>query len=183
MLRDITPMLEKIAKEELTKLKNEMIKEFGLPAGSIGKLAIEGELSTVLKRMFGNTSGLSVVIGYDPILSYRAFPCRSLVKAAADSGLRPFFVVSDSITLIESSNITLFTGDERQVCSDYLDFLEDMSDKNGMRMTTITRENGGKFRPDPETTLHFSAGADSQIDNLTVGEYLFRQEVQRISLG
>lgn len=183
MLRDITPMLRKVAKEELTKLKNEMVKEFGLPAGSIGKLALEGELSTVLRSWFGNTPGLSVVVGYDPRLSYRAFPCRSVIKAATDSGLRPLFVVSDSITLIDSSIITLFTGDERQVCSDYVDFLEDMSDNNGMRMTMLTMENAGKFRPAPETTLHLSAGAASRTDNLTKVEQLFRQEVERISTG
>ena len=183
MLHDITPILEKTAKEDLTKLKNEMLKEFGLPADSIGKAALEGELSEVLANGFSKTPGLSVVVGYDPRLSYRAFPCRSVIKAATDSGLRPLFVVSDSITLIDNSIISLFTGDERQIRSDYLDFLEDMSDNNGIRMTTLTMENGGKFRPDPETILHFSAGADSQIDNLTVGEYLFRQEVQRISVG
>jgi hypothetical protein len=183
MLRNITPMLEKIAKEELTKLKNEMFKESGLPAGSIGKLALEGELSTLLRSWFGDTPGLSVVVGYDPRLSYRAFPCRSVIKAVTDSGLRPLFIVSDSITLIDNRIITLFTEDERQVCSDYLDFLEDMSDNHAMRMTTLTMGKAGKFRPAPETTQHFSAWADSRTDNLTAGEVLFRQEVQKISVG
>ena len=183
MLRDITPVLEKTAKGELSRLKNDMVKEFGLPAGSIGKLAVEGELSLVLRDLFGQTPGLSVVLGYDPRLSYRAFPCRSVITAATGSGLRPMFVVSESITVIDSRVITIFTEDERQVCSRYLDFLENMSDRYGMRMTTLTLQNGGQFNPDPETALHFRTGSDKRTDDLPAGESLFRQEVQKINVG
>jgi hypothetical protein len=183
MLRDISPMLEKIAKEELTKLKNDMIKEFGLPAGSIGKVAFEGELSTILRTRFSNTPGLSVVVGFDPRLSYRSFPCRKIIRSVKDSGLSPLFVVSDSITLIDNRNIILFTKDEKQVCSDYLNFLKVIKSKNRMRMTTLTMENAGKFRPAPETALHFVPGQGSWSDDLTGGELLFRKELERICIG
>jgi hypothetical protein len=183
MLRNISPVLEKIAKEELTKLKNEMIKEFGLPAGSIGKLVFEGELTSIIRNKFSNTPGLSFVVGFNPNVLSRSFPCRSVIKSVTDSGLGPLFVVSDSITLIDSKHIILFTNDEKEVSSSYLNFLKSLKNNKRMQMTTLTMENAGSFRPTPETALHFSTMEGSRSDDLTGGELLLRKELERISIG
>lgn len=183
MLRDISPILEKVARAELTELKNEMVKEFGLSAGSIGKATLEGDLGTVLKNWFGNTPGLSVVVGSDPRLSYRSFPCRKVIEAVVEAGLTPVFVVSDSITLIDREGITLFAGEEKEVSSDYFDFLKEMSVKRELRMTIITVDSENSFFPSGDTTLHLSVDPGSRSDNITGGEMIFRKEVEKMQTG
>lgn len=179
-LRDISPILEKVAKAELTELKNQIVKEFGLPAGSIGKATLEGDLGIVLRNWFGNTPGLSVVVGSDPRLSYRSFPCRKVIGAVVESGLTPLFVVSDSVTLIDREGITLFAGEENEVKSDYFDFLTEVSNKRELRMTTITVDSDSRFFPSGDTTLHLSGNHGSRSDNISGGEMIFRKEVDRI---
>lgn len=183
LLRDISPILEKVAKAELTELKNEMVKEFDLSASSIGKATLEGDLRVVLKNWFGNTPGISVVVGSDPRLSYRSFPCRKVVGAVVESGLTPVFVVSDSITLIDREGITLFAAEEKEVSSDYFDFLKEMSGKRELKMTTITVDSGNRFFPSGDTTLHLSVDPGSRSDNITGGEMIFRKEVEKIQSG
>ncbi|MCA1757737.1 MAG: hypothetical protein LC649_09805 [Bacteroidales bacterium] len=183
MLRDISPILEKVAKAELTELKNQMMKEFDLSAGSIGKATLEGDIRTVLKNWFGNTPGLSVVVGSDPRLSYRSFPCRKVIEAVVESGLTPVFVVSDSITLIDREGITLFAGEEKEVSSDYFDFLKEISGKYELRMTIITVDSENSFFPSGDTTLHLSVDPGSRSDNITGGEMIFRKEVEKMQAG
>ncbi len=53
-LRNIEPLLKKIASRELTELKNELVKDFRLKPNTISKTIIEGELWSVLKRWHRN---------------------------------------------------------------------------------------------------------------------------------
>jgi hypothetical protein len=174
-------MLKKIATEELRKIKGNLIEEFELSPDSIDKETFEGGLSSILRYEFCNTPDLSAVVGCNPIQSYQPFPCRKVVKAVFESGIRPLFVVSDSITLFDSCNIFLFVEDENQVSSDYFNLLEEIKNKSRIRMTKHTSSNPGQFIPTRETASHFNAGKISGSNNMTGGEMLLRKEINRLN--
>ena len=124
-LRDISRIIEKTVKSELSGLSQELGKEFSISQDRIREMAVEGDLKEILQELFAAEKTLAIVMGFDPNLSKNTLPCRRLIGAVIESGLRPLFVVSDTITVIDQKNATLLAGERDNIHRVYQEFLED----------------------------------------------------------
>jgi len=156
MIRDITPILKKIAEEELVTLENRLVNEFELPAENIEKIAIEGNLGDIMETYFGHYTNLSVVLGPGMDNQYFKDSCRNTVKTIMNARPRPLFLISDFITLIEKNRINIITEKEENVSQAYIDFLEDISADYKPRIEIISSDNQKRIEINKETANHFS---------------------------
>jgi hypothetical protein len=171
-LRNMTSVLKKIAMEDLSVLKDKLINEFGLPEESILKVALEGDLRNVITKEFCYFPNLSIVMGPDTSHPLRNGTCRKVIRALRGDRPRPVFLVSDHITIIESSRIIVITENEENLSDLYLVFLKELFGKNSPPIEIISRGNSNTLHLNEKIVNHFS-------ENL-VADMQGRQNLDRI---
>jgi len=156
MMRDLTGVLRRTAEWDLTVLKSKLVREFELPPENIEKMVVENDLKSVLNNELGNHEHLSVVLGPDISNPFRRGSCRKIVRALVESKLRPVFLVSDFITLVEESRIIVIAEKEANISIVYLNFLNDIYGRENVMVEIVTEENNKMIRMNRKTSRHFS---------------------------
>jgi len=174
-LRNVLPLLKKIATSELTNLKNEIVKDFGIEAESISKIVKEGKLSLVLKKKFENRSGIILLLGIDPKSLNSDFHCKKLIKSVFNSGIRPAYLISDSIIRIEEGSITYFACHQKKLKPEKLDILRKTLGGKGLNITTVFPESDFLSGADDVHPKHPVFQARFPIDDFPKAEKLFRK--------
>lgn len=179
MLRDITPILKNIAEEELYALERKLVEELNIPAGNIEKKAIEGNLKSVIETQFGHYTNMSVVLGPGMEKEYYKDSCRSTISAIMNTRPRPLFLISDFITLIEKSRISIITEKENKVSSAYINFLKDISGEKKPLIDVISNDNKKSIKMNKETARHFSDLPDNSDTRQNSAEQILINSVMR----
>ena len=141
MIRNLPSILKDISKEDLTILKNTFIKEFGIPSDSIAKLAMEGDLTTIAQQEFRNCDNLLVVIGTDSTHLYSKNPYKQILSFMTITGIRPIFLIDDSITRIDRSKILVISENEDNMPERFKDFLINISERDNIPVEYLSSEN------------------------------------------
>lgn len=180
-LLDLTQILKQTAEEDLSVLKAKLVKESGLPAGNIEKVVIEGDLKSVIKDEFSSYPNLSVVLGPDTHNLIRKGSSRKIVGELVRSKLRPLFLISDFITIIEESRIILIAEKEENISAVYLNFLIDTYDEENAPVEIITADNKKTIKMSKNTAGHFSNSLTPSDFRRNSLEQIFYNRVIRIS--
>jgi len=139
-IRDLTSILKKISKEDLTTLKNTLIQEFCIPADNILKLAIEGNLSTIAQQEFRHYDNLSIVIGTDCTPLYSKNPYNQIFSLMT-TGIRPIYIVDDFISLIDRTKIIVISEKVEDLPERFKNFLFSISNKDKIPVEYLTEKN------------------------------------------
>jgi len=156
MIRNLPSILKDISKEDLTILKNTFIKEFGIPSDSIVKLAMEGDLTTIAQQEFRNCDNLLVVIGTDSTHLYSKNPYKQILSFITITGIRPIFLIDDSITRIDRSKILVISENEDNMPERFKDFLINISERDNIPVEYLSGENYNNASFPEGSTSNFS---------------------------
>jgi len=156
MMRDLTEVLRQTADWDLSVLKTKLVREFELPPENIEKAVIENDLRSVIEKDLSKHHHVSVVLGPDISNPFRRGSCRKIVRALVGSKIRPVFLISDHITMLEESRIVFIAEKEEDISPVYYNFLLDIYDKKDAMVEIITHENDKTIRMNQETSSHFS---------------------------
>lgn len=179
MLQNIIPILKKIAEEELDELENNLVEEFNIPVENIEKKVMEGNLKSVMKKQFGHYTNMSVVLGPGMEKEYYKDSCRNTISAIMNTRPRPLFLISDFITLIEQSRISVITEKENKVSAEYIDFLKEISGEKKPLIDIISNDNKKLIKMNKETARHFSDMPDRSDIRQNTAEQVLINSVMR----
>jgi hypothetical protein len=169
----INAILRQTAQKDIDTLSNYLISEHGIPSQYIEKRIAEGDLQTIIRNEFQHLSNLSVVLGQNLQNPFRKGSCSKIIKTLVAGNTRPIFLVSDFITLIESSRISLIAEREAQISNLYSNYLLDIYPDSDARVHIIPRDNSHEFEMGCGTAMHIARHA--RIDDLGANspEHLF----------
>lgn len=175
----IDAILRQAAQKDIDALSNHLISEHGIPPQNIEKRIAEGDLQTIIRNDFQHLSNLSVVLGQNLQNPFRKGSCSKIIKTLVAGNTRPIFLVSDFITLIESSRISLIAEREAQISNLYSNYLLDIYPDSNAMINIITRDNALEFEMGCGTAMHLARQA--RIDDLGKNspEHLFLEMAGR----
>jgi len=191
MLRNITPLLEKTARQELSALKNQIVRNIGINPESISKVVLEGELLSVLKQRFGNMTDTSVVLGFDQGMPKPNTYCRKLIVSVLKSGIRPFYIVGNGITLISKDRVTYFSGEKNLQDGAYYQFLSRIFTGLGLKQSIMVTSADSLLKSDMRQDDNLDFNNWKSKDEYPLAEKLFRNlregrdiaEIQTVKLS
>lgn len=166
-------ILRQAAEKDIETLSSHLIIENGIPPQCIEKRIAEGELQTVIRNDFQHLSNLSVVLGQNLQNPFRKGSCSRIIKTLVAGNTRPIFLVSDFITLIEESRISLIAEREAQISNLYSNYLLDIYPDNEAKVNIITRDNAHEFEMACGTAMHLSRQARVEDLGKNSPEHLF----------
>lgn len=158
MIRDITSRLKQIAEEELMSLKKQMVEEMQLPEENIENIAREGDLKSIIRSVCEKYTDLAIVLGPGTGKMPLNGQCKKIISAVVENRSVPIFMVSEFITIVEESRITVIAEEENKINEAYLDFLKSLSGKKGSGVIVIAKDNGNKADIDTKTAVHLAIG-------------------------
>lgn len=179
MIRSITPILEQAAEKDLLMIEEKLINEYHIPAGRIEKRVVEGNIQDVIKKDFNNIPHLSVVLGQTIQNPFRKGSCLKIVKALVSAKARPIFLISDFITLIEGSRISLISEREESISELYINYLRQICPDKPIQVEVVTRENENTIKMDQATTRHLANHARQAAFSMENPEQVFMDLVVR----
>ena len=174
MLRNITPLLVKTARRELSQLKNQIVRNTGISPKSIRKVVIEGELLSVLKQRFGNKTGTAVVLGFKQGLLNPGAYCKKLIVSVLKSGIRPLYIVGNGITLISEDKVTYFSGENNMQDVAYHQFLSRIFTVLGLKQSIMVTSADSLLKPEKNPVDHLDSFGRKMKDEYPLAEKLFR---------
>jgi hypothetical protein len=174
MLRNITPLLEKTARRELSELKNQIVRNNGINPESISKVVMEGNLLSVLKKSFGNKTETTVVLGFDQGMHNPSTYCKKLIISVFKSGIRPFYIVGNDITLISEDRVTYFSADNTLQDGAYYQFLSGIFNGLGLEESNIVSSADPLLKPEKIQGDHMASKGWKFKDDYPLAEKLFR---------
>lgn len=174
MLRNITPLLEKTARRELSELKNQIVSKTDISPKNISKVVMEGELLSVLKQKFGNKTDTAVVLGIDQGMPKPSTYCKKLIVSVLKSGIRPLYIVGEGISLISEDGVTYFSGDENLLDGAYYQFLSGIFNGLGLEESHIVNSADPLFKPEKIHGDHLNSKGWKFEDDYPLAEKLFR---------
>ena len=183
MLRSVAPILEKTARKDLDELKGELVREYGIPEKSIEQRSVEGELVSVIQTYFSGIENLSVVLGQSLNNPFRKGFCRKVINALLSTNFRPVFMVSNIITLIESSRTVLIAGKEENISSLYRNYLSDIFSGAHHPLELVTRDVKNGFELDIETLQQYSAQIGNRDQHMNTPERLLYELINKTGPG
>lgn len=181
MLKDITPILKQIAEEELLSLKKELVEEMKLSGDSIESLVIEGDLKSVMRFVLDKYSNLSVVLGTGTDNKSLTGTCKKIISNVIKSRSVPVFMVSDFITIVEESRITVIAENENKINKAYLNFLRNISGKKNSGIELIASDNGNKVNIDMKTASHFAINNHCEAEPRTSIEQVLASRLMPVN--
>ena len=174
MLRNITPLLEKTARRELSELKNQIVRNNGINPKSISKVIVEGKLLSVLKQRFRNMTGTAVVLGFDQGMSKPSTYCKKLIVSVLKSGIRPLYIVGNGITLISKDRVTYFSGDKNLQDGAYYQFLNGILTRLGLEQSIMVTSADSLLKPEKDQDDYLDSNIWKWKDVYPQAEKLFR---------
>jgi len=174
MLRNITPLLEKTARRELSELKNQIVRNTGINPKSISKVVMEGELFSVLKQRFGNKTGTAVVLGFDQGMPKPRTYCKRLIVSVLKSGIRPLYIVGNGITLISKDRVTYFSGEKNMQNGAYYQFLSRIFTGLGLKQSIMVTSADSLLKPEKSPIDYLDSNSWTLKDEYSLAEKLFR---------
>jgi hypothetical protein len=174
MLRNITPLLEKTARRELSELKNHIVRNNGINPESISKVVVEGKLLSVLRQRFGNMTDIAVVLGFDQGMPRPGTYCRKLIISVFKSGIRPFYIVGNGITLISKDSVTYFSGEKNFQDGAYYQFLSRIFTGLGLKHSIMVTSADSLLKPDKNQVDYLGFNSWKLKDEYPLAEQLFR---------
>ncbi len=173
-LRNITPLLEKTARRELSELKNRIVRNNGVNPKSISKVVVEGKLLSVLKQRFGNMPDTAVVLGFDQGMLKPNTYCRKLIVSVLKSGIRPLYIIGNGITLISKDRVTFFSGEKKFQDGAYYQFLNSIFIGLGLKQSIMVTSADSLLKPDNNQVDYLDFNSWKLKDEYPVAEKLFR---------
>jgi len=191
MLRNITPLLEKTARRELSELKNQIVRNNGINPESITKVVVEGELLSVLKQRFGNMTDTAVVLGFDQGMPQPSTYYKKLIGSVIKSGIRPFYIVGHGITLISKDSVTYLSGEKNLQDGAYYKFLNRIFSGFGLKQSIMVTSADSLLKSETSQEDYMDFNSWKLKDNYPLAEKLFRNmregrdgvEVQTVKLS
>ena len=174
MLRNITPLLEKTARRELSELKNQIVRNHGLNPKNISKVVVEGKLLSVLKQRFGNMKGTAVVLGFDQRIPKESTYCRKLIVSVLKSGIRPLYIIGNGITLISKDGVTYFCGEKKLQDGASYQFLSRIFTGLGLKQSIMVTSADSLLKPDKSQGDYLSFNRWKSNDEYLLAEKLFK---------
>lgn len=181
MSRNISPILRQIAEEELLSLKKELVEEMKLPEENIEHIVEEDDLKYLMRSVLDKYNNLSVVLG--PGTDNQSFngPCKKVISAVIDSRSVPLFMVSDFITIVEESRITVIAEEEKKINKGYLDFLKNIPGIKGSSVKVIAKDNKNKVYIDKKTARYFAIQNHSAYTSRTTTEQVLVSRLDKVN--
>jgi hypothetical protein len=174
MLRNITPILEKTARHELSELKNQIVRNTGINPKSISKKVMEGELLSVLKQRFGHKAGIAMVLGLEQGMPYSNNYCKKLIVSLLKSGIKPLYIISNGITLISKDRVTYFSGEKNMQDSAYYQFTSRIFTGLGLKQSIVVSSADSHLKPEKNSVDLLNSNSWKLKDEYTLAEQLFR---------
>ena len=174
MIRNITPLLEKTARQELSALKNQIVRNNGINPKSISKVVVEGNLLSVLKQRFGNMTGTAVVIGFDQEMPKPSTYCKKLLVSVLKSGIRPLYIIGNGITLISKDRVTYFSREKNLQDSAYYQYLSRIFTGLGIKQSIMVTSTDSLLKSDKNQADYLDFNSWKLKDEYPVAEKLFR---------
>lgn len=177
----ISPLLKRIAERELREFKARLLCEFDLPPMKVQTLVREGELSEIIDHDFSDNPNLSIVIGSMNQGSSAKIPCWNVISSLMEASVRPVFLITDCISVIENSRILVIAGDKDPKTGNYLCFVEELKDKYDYELEIITPDDQKKIAMDEESASHFKVYSELERDYSNSSEKIFYDRVISVS--
>lgn len=178
-MRSVTPILEKTAMKDLEVLKNALVYEYGIPEESIVEKSVEGELVSVIQTHYSDFENLSVVLGQNLNNPLRKGFCGNVISALLSTRFRPLFMVSNFITLIESSRIVLIAEKEENISSLFRNYLSEFFPGDQAPLELVTHDRTNHFEMDRATARQFSDQIKGREQSMNTPEYLLYDLMRR----
>lgn len=178
----ISPLLKKIAERELREFKARLLCEFDLPSAKLQTLVREGELREIIDQDFSSNPNLSIVIGSMSEGNSSKIPCWNVISSLMEASVRPVFLITDCISVIENSRILVIAGDKDPKTGNYLCFVEELKDKYGCELEIITPDDQKKIAMEEESAAHFKVYNELETEHSSSSEKIFYERVVSISL-
>jgi hypothetical protein len=156
MMRSVVSVLKQTAEKDLEIIRESLVNNFGVPAENVESRVAEGTLRSVIERDFGHISNLSIVLGQNIHNPFRKGSCSKIIKMLIGGSTRPIFLVSEHITLIETSRIVVIAENEDTVSNVYIRYLADIHPEENIEVEIVTCDNTKKIELDRTTVMHLS---------------------------
>ncbi|MFW5877734.1 MAG: hypothetical protein ACOCUP_01345 [bacterium] len=181
MSRGISPLLKKIAERELREFKARLLSEFDLPTSKVQIMVREGDLKEIIDEDFSALSRLSIVIGSINESNSTKIPCWNVISSLMEASVRPVFLITKCISVIEKSRILVITGKQETGTENYLCFMEELKDKFNFDLEIIRPDDSRKIAMDKNSAEHFSIHSEREPGYLSPSEQVFYDRVISVS--
>lgn len=178
-MESVAPILEKTAMKDLEVLKNALVYEHGIPEASITEKSLEGELVTIIQEHYAGHENLSVVLGQSLNNPLRKGFCRNVISALLSTQFRPLFMVSNFITLIESSRIVLIAEKEENISSLFRNYLSNIFPGDHPHFELVTHDRTNSYEMEQATARQFSDHINGREENMSTPEFLLYDLMRR----
>lgn len=155
-MRNLDPILKKIAREDLTTLKDQLIGEFGIPSEKIEKIVVEGEFEDLLNEIAGKYSDNALVIGSDFDQPFRADACGKSIQKLLQSSVRPIILVTGNIVIIQERGTIIICPGEETLSEDFLNFFQEKDNAAKEPLVIITKDNNKHINLEPTVGKYFT---------------------------
>ena len=179
MTESVTPILEKTAQKDLEILKNILVTEYNIPSANITEKSEVGELVSVIQSHYSNHENLSVVLGQNQNNPLRKGFCRNVISTLLSTQFRPVFLVSNIITLVETSRIFLVAEKEENISSLYRNYLSNIFPGEDNEMALVTQNDTNNFRIERATARQFSDQLEHREQHMNPPEHLLYELIRR----
>ncbi len=181
MSNGISPLLKKIAERELREFKARLLGEFDLPSSKVQVMVREGDLKDIIDRDFSSLPGLSIVIGSINEGNSNRVPCWNVICSLMEASVRPVFLITKCIAVIEKSRILVIAGKGESGIENYLSFMRELKNKFNFCLEIITPETSKKIAMDENTAGHFNIHKEPESRYLSPSEQVFYDRVISVS--
>lgn len=174
MIRNIVLILEKTAKQELSELKNQIVKNTNVNPESISKKVINGKLFSVLKQRIGKKTSTAVIIGIERELASPDRYFKKSILSAMRSGIRPIYIVGSGITRINNDRVTYFYGEKNLQKSPFYQYLNRLFSRLGLKQSIMVSTADSQLIVDKTSYDYLSSKSRGFNDEYPLSEKLFR---------
>ena len=177
LMRNLSQILEGISLEDLTMLKNKLIEEFEVPPDKIQKLAIEGDLATILKNKFGNVDNLTVVIGEDQNPLKHKIPCKQIITIMKATNISNIFYIDENITFIDRNKMLIISEKPDKIHESFKNFIVNISKKFSIDIEYITTKNKDSVLMPDDPAINSSNDNDSDFNTHNTIKNILKERV------
>lgn len=180
ILDSIFPMLHKIAMDEITGLKNQIIKEHGISGDLIDKRVEFGDAGKIISKLYPSGECTVLVMGIETGNNSGYKACTEILNSLKNCVIRPIFLVGESLIMIEKSCVILATAKEKNITSDLQNILGIFTGKEELELIRLFpgNKNEGLLR-DHKLSVLFPRTASQISSPGTAEEAFFEQVIKR----